>query len=113
MPRHEFDKGSKYLVQQQGKGILWLGGARDVRLCRALSGGERVMIRIESPLISKLLAKTRQGNILIVLTARFGKVPQDIADRLRTVVKDKELMALIRFAAQCPDLAAFRERLVS
>jgi hypothetical protein len=36
MPRHEFDKGSKYLVQQQGQGVLWLGGARDVRLCRAL-----------------------------------------------------------------------------
>jgi len=36
MPRHEFDKSSKYLVQQQGKGILFLGGARDVRLCRAL-----------------------------------------------------------------------------
>lgn len=36
MPRHEFDKSSKYLVQRQGKGVLWLGGARDVRLCRAL-----------------------------------------------------------------------------
>jgi hypothetical protein len=36
MPRQEFDKSSKYLVQRQGKGILWLGGARDVRLCRAL-----------------------------------------------------------------------------
>src|SRR4051795_8510664 len=27
MPRHEFDKSSKYLVQRQGKGVLWLGGA--------------------------------------------------------------------------------------
>jgi hypothetical protein len=36
MPRHEFDRSSKYLVQRQGKGILWLGGARDVHLCCAL-----------------------------------------------------------------------------
>jgi hypothetical protein len=36
MPRQELDKSSKYLIQQQGKGVLFLGGARGVRLCRAL-----------------------------------------------------------------------------
>jgi predicted transposase YdaD len=281
MPRHEFDKGSKYLVQQQGKGVLWLGGARDVRLCRALQaelvqprrlpdgllevdfhgrdkpvrflvevatypekrvlqqalddltlaaahfreppellivvlrpkgrfrvprrherksrlgwsalagewnvvelwereadellaagdvgvvpwvpltrfagppedlltrcrerieqqahrddranllavsqvmaglrfpqeellallGGTQVMS--ESPVITKLLAKTGQEVIVEVLTARFGKVPHEIVQRLRAVVKEKDIKALARFAGTCPDLATFRERLPS
>src|SRR5262245_693085 len=36
MPRHRFDKSSKWLVQHQGKGVLLLGGAADVRACRAM-----------------------------------------------------------------------------
>jgi hypothetical protein len=36
MARHELDKSSKWLVQRQGKGILYLGGAREVRSCKAL-----------------------------------------------------------------------------
>ena len=68
---------------------------------------------IESPLITELLAKRTQENIVDVLTGRFGKVPHDIAERLRAVVREKELKALIRFAGQCPDLATFRERLLS
>jgi hypothetical protein len=77
----------------------------------ALLGGTQVMI--ESPLITELLAKTRQEDILEVLAGRFGKVPREVAARLRAVVKEKELKALVRFAAQCPDLAAFRERLLA
>jgi hypothetical protein len=35
MPRHEFDKSSKYLVQHHARGMLLLGGAPPVRSCRA------------------------------------------------------------------------------
>jgi hypothetical protein len=36
MPRHEFDTSSKYLVGQHARGVLLLGGARDIRSVRAL-----------------------------------------------------------------------------
>jgi hypothetical protein len=36
MSRHAFDKSSKWLMQQHGDGILYLGGARNVRRWRAL-----------------------------------------------------------------------------
>jgi hypothetical protein len=77
----------------------------------ALLGGSEAMI--ESPLIQELLAKTRQEDIVDNLTVRFGKVPSDITTRLRAVLKEKELKALHRFAIQCPDLEAFRDRLLS
>jgi hypothetical protein len=281
MPRHEFDKGSKYLVQQQGKGILWLGGARDVRLCRALQaelvqprrlpdgllevffhgrdkpdrflievatypekrvlqqalddltlatthfreppellivvlrpkgryrvvrrherksrlgwsalagewnvvelwtleaaellsagdvgvvpwvpltlfdgppedlltrcrerieaqahpddranllavsqvmarlrfpqeellallGGERVMI--QSPLITELLAKKAQEDIVMVLKRRFGKVPPDVVKHLRGIVGEKKLNQLLGHAVDCPGVEAFRDVLLS
>jgi hypothetical protein len=77
----------------------------------ALLGGQRAMI--ESPLITELLVKTRQDDIVEVLAGRFGKVPHEIVTRLRSVVKERELKALIRFAVRCPDLKEFRERLLS
>jgi hypothetical protein len=36
MPQQPFDKSSKYLVQQQARGVLILGGAKGVRSCRAV-----------------------------------------------------------------------------
>jgi hypothetical protein len=68
---------------------------------------------IESPLINVLLAKNRQEAILDVLAARFGAVPQDVRKQLRSVVDLKRLKGLTRFAAQCPDLEAFRQRLLA
>jgi hypothetical protein len=70
-------------------------------------GGEQAMI--ESPLIDELLAKTRTTDILDVLESRFDSRPDDLADELRAL-GEQELKALNRFAAVCPDLAAFRAR---
>ncbi|HXG11220.1 MAG TPA: hypothetical protein VNK04_15790 [Gemmataceae bacterium] len=36
MPRHEFDKSSKWLIQHYGNAVLYLAGVRDVRRWRAL-----------------------------------------------------------------------------
>jgi hypothetical protein len=76
-------------------------------------GGKRVMI--ESPLIKEIVAentqKARQEDILEVLQARFGEVPKDVAERLRSIRAQKKLKALVKHAAQCPDLEAFWRRL--
>jgi hypothetical protein len=77
----------------------------------ALLGGSEVMI--ESPLINELVAKARQEDIVEILKDRFQKVPGDIVTRLHAVVKERKLKELLRLAWRCPDLEAFRERLLS
>ncbi len=66
---------------------------------------------IESPLIKEIVAEKTQETILEFLQARFGTVPEQVDQRLRTVRGEKKLKALIKLAARCPDLDAFRERL--
>ena len=66
----------------------------------------------ESPIIKKLLAERTQDDILQVLEARFETVPVEISTRLRRVRREKTLDELIKYAALCPDLDAFRERLL-
>ncbi len=79
----------------------------------ALFGGRQIMI--DSPLIRELMAENtqqiRREDIVQFLKGRFGTVPDALAARVKSVRKKKELDALILFAAQCPDLAAFEARL--
>jgi hypothetical protein len=66
---------------------------------------------IESPVIERLLAKTRRKDILEVLKERFHTVPRDITTRLDSAVKEKELLQLLRLAVTCPSLDEFKEGL--
>jgi len=83
----------------------------------AILGGKQVMI--ESPLINEVfgemlaerMQKAMQKAVLTVLEVRFGEVSEKIADQLRAVRGEKKLDALIKYAAQCRDLDAFRKRL--
>jgi hypothetical protein len=59
-------------------------------------GGKRVMI--ESPLIKEIVAENTQK-------------ARQVAERLRNIRAQKKLNALVKHAAQCPDLEAFRRRL--
>jgi hypothetical protein len=72
-------------------------------------GGKQAMI--ESPLINQIVAENTQETILTVLEARFGSVPEEIAERLRKLHGQKKLKALVKQAALCRDLGAFRKRL--
>ena len=70
---------------------------------------------IESPLIKEIVDETKQAAkqeaIVEVLQARFGTVPDDFRERLRSVRAEKKLNIFIKHAAQCADLAGFRKRL--
>jgi hypothetical protein len=68
---------------------------------------------IESPLIQEIVAEKLQEAIIEILTARFEAVPQNVRKPLCSAVDEKRLKRLIRFAAQCPDLEAFRQHLLS
>jgi hypothetical protein len=68
---------------------------------------------IESPVIQALIAKRLRAAIKEVLKGRFGAVPKDVAQGLESILNEKELTKLNVFAARCPDIKAFRERLGS
>ena len=79
----------------------------------AIFGGKEAMI--ESPLLNELIdekvAERSQQDVLEVLEARFGLVPLDVAQRVKQVRNADNLSQLIRQAARCPDLEAFRQAL--
>ncbi len=85
---------------------------------RGLLGGYKVMI--ESPVYQEIVEESRregeikasQRAILNFLEARFGADAQALEVELKAVEFDR-LMELIKFAGKCPDLASFRERLLS
>lgn len=52
--------------------------------------------------------ETAQQYIVTVLEARFGEVPVDLAEEIESITDEKQLKCLVRSAASCPDLQAFR-----
>lgn len=71
---------------------------------------------IESPLLDRILAQkerqTTQKNIVRILETRFGKVPAELAEAVRSAGKKADLDELVCYATACPDLDAFRQRLI-
>jgi predicted transposase YdaD len=76
----------------------------------SILGGRRVMI--ESPLIQELVAEARHKDILKLLNKRFGEVPADLVNLVRSVVKERKLDLLFDLALDCPSLASFRDRAI-
>ncbi len=74
-------------------------------------------IMAHSPVLREMVreahCEARQNDILRVLAARFGDVPDDLAAALRAVTDDARLDGLLEWAARCPELSAFQARLVS
>jgi hypothetical protein len=67
---------------------------------------------IESPVLIELLEETervtRQFGILMVVEARFGDLPDDMAGQVLSIESLDHLKDLVRQAATCPDLDTFR-----
>jgi hypothetical protein len=81
-------------------------------------GGKNVMLEV--PFLDEIvMEKTRetaretaQQDIVTVLEARFGDVPRDVAEGIESIDDHAQLRDLVRLAASCPDLAAFRDAVV-
>ena len=75
------------------------------------------MLGIQSPLIDEIVTKARceaaRKCILGFLAGRFGAAPEDVAAALQTIEDESRLDELVCWTARCPDLDAFRARLLS
>jgi hypothetical protein len=67
----------------------------------------------ESELLAKAERETRQENILRVLGARFGTLPDGFVSGVKAIDDNQQLMNLLVLAVVCPDIDAFRARLRS
>jgi hypothetical protein len=84
-----------------------------------LVGGNQAMI--ESPVFNRLLAQwkqmgaqqARQSDVLDILQVRFDSVPDDLTEKVRTIVDEQRLSDLLKIAAVCPDLEEFRVRIAA
>jgi hypothetical protein len=74
-------------------------------------GGQKTMF--ESQLLQKWFGEKMHKAIEKVLKARFGSVPRDVKRLLHEILDEERLTNLTVLAAQCPDMAAFREALLS
>jgi hypothetical protein len=85
-------------------------------------GGKDVMLEI--PFLDEIvMEKTRETArvtaretarqaVVTVLEARFGDVPRDVVEGIESIDDQTQLRGLVRLAASCPDLAAFRDAAV-
>jgi hypothetical protein len=99
------EKANLYAVAQ----VMGRLRYNDPRLL-SLLGGKRVMI--ESPLIQELMAEQKQQDIVEFLEGRFGKAPSEVVLAIQSIKDVPRLKELIRLASQCPDLGAFRSRVI-
>ena len=70
---------------------------------------------IESPWLEEILeeanAAVSRRSMEEFLTSRFDRFPDELKKALQEITDPDRLRDLIRWAARCPDLAAFRARL--
>jgi hypothetical protein len=76
--------------------------------------GDPTMI-VESPLLKEILEEVRQEDwqkaVLRLLERRFGGLPDDLVERVRSIPEEARLQQLFDLAADCADLASFEASL--
>ena len=84
MPRHEFDKSSKWLLQRHGKSILFLGGAAGVQSCRALQAEVVQPRQLPDGLLEVLFQGQKKPDYVLVEVATYPekRVPEQVLDDL-------------------------------
>jgi hypothetical protein len=68
---------------------------------------------IESPVLQELKAEWTRDAVVDVLVARFGQDAEELQAELDKIDEPERLKELVKFAALCHDLEAFREHLVA
>jgi hypothetical protein len=69
----------------------------------------------ENPFLARIERQgartTAQNDIIDVLEARFGEVPEDIQSRVRSIPEQDRLRRLLRRAAQSDSISTFLEKM--
>ncbi len=87
-------------------GLLTILGGRKIILESPLL--DDIFIEKYGNLLTEKTRETYHRNIITVLETRFGAVPRELADEIKSVADEDQLQKLVQTAASCPDLGALR-----
>ncbi len=68
---------------------------------------------LKSPLIQEIVVREKHEDILSFLEARFGPIPPDLVAAVQDIGVKSQLGDLVKAAARCSDLDAFRAQVRS
>lgn len=94
MPRHAFDKSSKWLLEHYTRGVLLLGGMRDVRAARTRQAEVVQPRQLPDGLIEIELKGHKKPHYVVVEVETYAskKVEQQAVDDLMLVYQDKGVL---------------------
>jgi hypothetical protein len=103
MPQQEFDKSSKWMLQHQGRGILFLGGARDVQLSRALQAEVVQPRRLPDGLLEATFRGRAGRHLILVEVATYPerRVPSQVAGDMMLVLQARGVLPEVRTLVLC------------
>jgi hypothetical protein len=104
MPQQPFDRSSKWMLQEQGRGILFLAGARSVRSCKALQAEVVQPRSLPDGLLEVTFAQGEKPTLVLVEVATYPEkrvVEQVVGDMMlvrqaRGVLPDTLVLVLCR-----------------
>jgi len=93
-------------LRYNDSGLLTILGGREVML--EVPFLDEIVLEKTRETARKTACETAQQDIVAFLEVRFGDVPRDIVEEIESVDDTKHLRGLVRLAASCADLDAFR-----
>jgi hypothetical protein len=87
MPQQTFDPGSKWLLEEHGTGILYLGGERSVLSCRARKAEVVQPRKLPDGLLEARLADRAEPTLYLIEVATYPepRIVEQIQDGIRIV----------------------------
>jgi hypothetical protein len=104
MARPDFDRSSKWLLEHQGKGILFLGGLRDVLSTRALQPEVVQPARLPDGLLEVHLRGQKQPRLVLVEVATYPekRVVSQATSAMTLVLQARGVLPDVMVLVLCP-----------
>jgi hypothetical protein len=95
MPQPWYDPSSKWMVEEQGAGILYLGGARNVLSCKARKAEVVQPRQLPDGLLEVRFAGSAEPSLVVIEIATYPeeRVVEQIQDDIRLVRQSRGVLA--------------------
>jgi hypothetical protein len=104
MARQMFDPSSKWMLEEQGRSILYLGGARDVLFCKARKAEVVQPRKLPDGLLEATFASRKGSRLVLVEVATYPeeRVVEQIRDDIRLVRQARGVLPEALVLCLCP-----------
>jgi hypothetical protein len=104
MARQTYDPSSKWMLEEQGKSILYLGGARDVLFCKARKAEVVQPRKLPDGLLETTFAGRKGSRLMLVEVATYPeeRVVEQIRDDIRLVRQARGVLPEALVLCLCP-----------